>query len=68
MSTEQHEVEHHRPHKNRHLAQKFENLIGVLMVIAIAILAVGLIYGIINTGSISSYRVDQRYEVDDTDE
>jgi hypothetical protein len=54
MSTE-HDVEHHHPHKNRHLAQKFENLIGVLMVIAIAILAVGLIYGIINTGSTPSY-------------
>ena len=54
MSTE-HDVEHRHPHKNRHLAQKFENLIGVLMVIAIAILAVGLIYGIINTGSTPSY-------------
>ncbi|HKR89554.1 MAG TPA: hypothetical protein VJS38_15380 [Phenylobacterium sp.] len=54
MSTE-HDVEHHHHHKNRHLAQRFENLIGVLMVIAIAILAVGLIYGIINTGSTPSY-------------
>lgn len=40
-----------RPHRNRHLAQRFEGLIGVLMVVAIAILAVGLIYGIMNTGS-----------------
>ena len=31
MSTER-ETEHH-PHRNRHLAQKFENLIGVLMVV-----------------------------------
>lgn len=51
----EHEVEHHPHHKNRHLAQKFENLIGVLMVIAIAILAVGLIYGLLNTGGTPSY-------------
>jgi hypothetical protein len=51
MSTE-HDVEHqHHHHKNRHLAQRFENLIGVLMVVAIAILAIGLIYGIVQTGS-----------------
>jgi hypothetical protein len=54
MSTER-DVEHHHPHKNRHLAQRFENLIGVLMVIAIAILAIGLIYGILDTGSTPSY-------------
>ncbi|CAN7603050.1 hypothetical protein LJR225_004560 [Phenylobacterium sp. LjRoot225] len=46
----EHDVEHHHPHRNRHLAQRFENLIGVLMVIAIAVLAVGLIYGLLNTG------------------
>jgi uncharacterized membrane protein len=50
MSTER-DVEHQHHHRNRHLAQRFENLIGVLMVIAIAILAIGLIYGILNTGS-----------------
>ena len=38
-------------HHNRHLAERFEGLLGVLMVVAIAILAVGLIYGIMNTGS-----------------
>ncbi|WP_165837203.1 hypothetical protein [Phenylobacterium hankyongense] len=42
------EVRHHR---NRHLAERFEGLLGVLMVVAVAILAVGLIYGILNTGS-----------------
>jgi hypothetical protein len=49
MSTER-EVEHHA-HRNRNVAQKFENLIGVLMVIAIAVLAIGLVYGILQTGS-----------------
>jgi hypothetical protein len=39
------------PHRNRHLAERFEGLLGVLMVVAIAVLAVGLIYGIMNTGS-----------------
>jgi hypothetical protein len=53
MSSDRNEVHHH--HKNRRLAQRFENLIGVLMVIAIAILAVGLIYGIMDTGSTPSY-------------
>ena len=42
-------VVHH--HKDRHLAERFERLIGVLMVIAIAGLAVGLIYGIMVTGT-----------------
>ncbi len=56
MSTE-HDVEHQHTHhhRNRHLAQRFENLIGVLMVIAIAILAIGLVYGILQTGSTPSY-------------
>ena len=45
-----HQGEVHRP-KNQHRAEKFENLLGVLMVVAIAILAVGLIYGIVSTGS-----------------
>ena len=52
MSTER-EVEHH--HRPRHTAQKLENLIGVLMVIAIAILAIGLVYGILQTGSTPDY-------------
>jgi hypothetical protein len=41
------EVRHHKP---RHLAERFEGLLGVMMVVAIAILAVGLIYGILQTG------------------
>jgi hypothetical protein len=51
MSTE-HDVEHqHHHHRNRHVAKRLENMIGVLMVIAIAVLAIGLIYGIVQTGS-----------------
>ena len=40
-----------RTHKNRHLAERFEGLVGVLMVAAIVVLAVGLIYGIMTTGN-----------------
>lgn len=49
MHTEPHhgEVRHH---KNRHLAEKFEGMLGVVMVIAIVLLAIGLIYGIMTTG------------------
>jgi cell division protein FtsL len=49
MSSEQHgEVHHHRKHNT---AQRFESLIQILMVVAVAVLAVGLIYGLVNTGS-----------------
>lgn len=47
LTDHQGEVTHH---KNKHRAEKFEHLLGVLMVVAIAILAVGLIYGIMTTG------------------
>ena len=49
MHTEPHtaEVRHHKP---KHLAERFEGMIGVVMVAAIIILAVGLIYGIMTTG------------------
>ncbi|MBX3486081.1 hypothetical protein [Phenylobacterium sp.] len=49
MHTEPHagDVKHHKP---RHLAEKFEGMIGVVMVAAICLLAVGLIYGILMTG------------------
>ena len=51
MSTEHHEVHHHR---NRDTAKKLEGLIQLLMVVAIAVLAVGLIYGLVNTGGAST--------------
>lgn len=37
-------------HKNRHIAERFERLVGVMMVIAIAILGIGLVFGIVTTG------------------
>ena len=37
-------------HKDRHLAERFERLIGIVMVAVIAVLAVGLIYGVMTTG------------------
>ncbi len=49
MSTEQHgETNHHRKHN---AAQRFETMIQVAMVVAVAILAIGLIYGVVSTGS-----------------
>lgn len=41
------EVRHARP---RHLAEKFEGLVGVIMVAAIVLLAIALIYGVVTTG------------------
>jgi hypothetical protein len=49
MQTEQHsEIAHHR---NKDAAKRFEGYIQIAMVIAVAVLAVGLIYGILSTGS-----------------
>ena len=49
MSTEQHgEVQHHR---KRNTAIRVENMIQIFMVIAAAILAIALIYGVVSTGS-----------------
>ena len=41
------EAVHHKP---KHLAERFEGLVGVVMVAAIILLAIGLIYGIMTTG------------------
>jgi len=35
-----------RPHKNKHMAEKFEGLLGTLMVVAIVVLAIGMVYAI----------------------
>ena len=50
MHTEPHtgEVRHTKP---KHLAEKFEGVVGIVMVAAIVLLAVGLIYGIMTTGN-----------------
>ena len=52
MSTEHQDVHHH--HRNRDTAKKLEGVIQILMVVAIAVLAVGLIYGLVNTGGSST--------------
>ena len=41
------EVVHHKP---KHIAERLEGLVGVVMVAAIILLAIGLIYGIMTTG------------------
>ena len=43
------EVRHHKP---RHVAQKMEGMLGTAMVIAIVLLAIGLIYGIMTAGDV----------------
>lgn len=53
MHTEPHNELHH--HKNRHLVERFENLLGIVMVIAVVLLAVGLIYGFMHSDSTPSY-------------
>jgi hypothetical protein len=50
MQTETHSTPA-KPHKPRHLAEKFEGMIGMIMVAAIVLLAIGFIYGIVTTGS-----------------
>lgn len=42
-------------HKNRHLAERFEGLLGTLMVVAIVVLVVGMVYGIMTTDSTPSW-------------
>jgi cell division protein FtsL len=44
------EVRHHKP---RHVAQKMEGMLGTAMVIAIVLLAIGLIYGIMTAGEVT---------------
>ncbi|HEX3367191.1 hypothetical protein [Phenylobacterium sp.] len=47
MHSDQPEV---RPHKNKHVAERFEGLLGKLMVAAIVVLAIGMIYAIATGG------------------
>ena len=46
MHSDQPEV---RPHKNKHVAEKAEGMLGVLMVVAIALLAIGAVFGAVLT-------------------
>ena len=48
MHIEPHPTEGHS-RRPKHLAERFEGMIGVIMVVAIVILAIGLIYGIVTT-------------------
>ncbi|HXA41139.1 MAG TPA: hypothetical protein VNW53_19215 [Phenylobacterium sp.] len=43
MHSDQPEVRHH---KNKHVAERFEGLLGKLMVAAIVVLAIGMVYAI----------------------
>ena len=52
MHSDHHEVHHHKP---RHLAERVEKLIPTIMLVAIVLLAIGLIYGIFTTDSTPSW-------------
>ena len=52
MHSDQQEV---RPHKNKHVAERFEGLLGTLMVVAIVLLAIGMVYGIATADSTPSW-------------
>jgi len=39
-----------RPHKNKHLAERTEGLLGIIMVAAIILLAVALLWGVMAGG------------------
>ncbi len=49
MHTESHDGV--RPHRNRHLASRMESLIPILMLIAVAVLGIGLVWGVMNGGT-----------------
>ena len=42
-------------HKKGHLAERLERLVPMLMLVAVVVLAVGLIYGIMTTDSTPSW-------------
>ncbi len=50
MHSEPHtgDIKHQKP---RHLAERFEGMVGFAAVAAIVLLAIGLIYGVLTTGS-----------------
>nr|MEA2799766.1 hypothetical protein [Phenylobacterium sp.] len=52
MHSDHPEVHHH---KNKHLAERFEGLLGTLMVVAIVLLAIGMAYGIMTSDSTPSW-------------
>ena len=50
MHSDQTEVRSHRP---KHTAERIQSLMGKLMLVAVAVLAIGMIYGIVTTGSVT---------------
>jgi hypothetical protein len=44
-----------RPHKNKHVAERMEGVVGKLMIVAIAVLAIAMIYGIVTADSTPSW-------------
>lgn len=44
-----------RPHKNKHLAEKFEGMLGTMMVVAIVVLAIGAVYMVMTGDSTPSW-------------
>jgi len=52
MHSDHHDVEHHKP---KHLAEKFEGMLGYLMIAAIVLLAIGMVYGIMTTDNTPSW-------------
>jgi hypothetical protein len=52
MHTDENGVVHH---KKGHLAERLEHLVPTLMLVAIVVLAIGLVYGIMTTDSTPSW-------------
>ena len=44
-----------RPHKNKHAAERFEGLLGKLMVVVVALLAIGMVYMVATGDSTPSW-------------
>ena len=52
MHSDQPEV---RPHKNKHVAERFEGLLGTMMVVVIVLLAIGAVYMVATGDSTPSW-------------
>jgi len=44
-----------RPHRNKHIAERFEGLLGTLMIVAVVVLAIGMFYAIATGDSTPSW-------------
>lgn len=52
MHSEHHEM---RPHKNRHLAERFEGMLSKAMIAAVVLLAIGMVWMLMTTDSTPSW-------------